>query len=163
MSALPRESGHRYVPEGELCRSNSLVAVNEIDSCRTKCGGSAVSDGLTSICESRTAGQIFQPERARKFSGARPKVVGKSNARFPRSAPGKSCESTSIRRWIRTPIRIYGAKTTTASDGRRALVIAVIVTVPTHNVGAFVRDGAPSGVPVKAGMACLHVHAQRPR
>ena len=57
------------------------------------------------------------------------------------------------------PIRIYRAiPATTVNDGRLALVNALIVTVPTHEV-AFVSHVAPTGISVLVGMACSNVKA----
>ena len=57
------------------------------------------------------------------------------------------------------PIRIYRAiPAATINDGRLALVNALIVTVPTHDV-AFVSHVAPTGISVLVGMACSNVKA----
>lgn len=67
----------------------------------------------------------------------------------------------SIRRWIRAPIRIDRAIAATAGDGYRAVVIAIVFAVPTHNV-ASVDDGAPSRIASLIGEAWPHVDAQNP-
>jgi hypothetical protein len=57
------------------------------------------------------------------------------------------------------PIRIYRAIPAAAvNDGRLALVNALILTIPTHEV-AFVSHVAPMGISILVGMACSNVKA----